>query len=138
MTKLGYRKPRQTDIERCVGKVAAKRFAVLLTSGPCWTIVDDRVVVAVVGVSCPWAGTGEAWAIAGPDIAKYLAAPRLIRELLQHEVHSGAFRRIQSMIDSTNHTNIRFAEYMGFRKESTLKRYGPAGQDYSVMTLEIP
>lgn len=45
------------------------------------------------------------------------------------------FSRIQATIECASKVNLKFAEYLGFKKESILKKFGNKGGDYFMCAI---
>ena len=95
-------------------------------------LVDDKIIF-VCGHTVPWPGMAEAWLLPFDGFENYLDAPRKIGRLNDVLSVMNGLHRLQACIDATIPKNIRFMEYLGFKKEATLANYGPQGQDFVMM-----
>lgn len=90
--------------------------------------------LGAAGVTKVVGGTWEAWAYVTNDWDKYrFQIHRLAKKIFDLHFSSPAVTRIQCQIDSTYPPAVRWAKALGFKVESTMKAYGPEGQNFLMM-----
>lgn len=93
--------------------------------------IRDGKIYACGGVYPMWSGVGQCWMIAAKDYKKYkLNIARYMREVIEVAGNQFGFKRIQGTVRANHHEAVKFLEWMKFKKEGTLRRYGYNGQDH--------
>ena len=120
-------------MERLVGGNGSVRanLAQIGANGPAYTGFLGHDIVFIAGISMLWEGVADAF-IFTTQITKrngiwFSKQCRIKMEQLEHE-HE--LHRIQAAVDAENKTSQRWAEWMGFKSEGLMKRYGPDKKDY--------
>ena len=96
-----------------------------------YTLVDGEEVLAVGGAHIMWFGVGELWVLVSPE-AKRRAAPfaRYTKGVIDSILQEHKLRRMQASIHVEDQPAIRFAEWLGFKNEGVMRKYGVEGDDY--------
>lgn len=97
--------------------------------GPSTTIVDGEEIVACGGIRTLWPRSGEAWGSLsskrkGPELF------RLFRSIIDE--WSFDYDRIQAMTITGWKQGERSLEFLGFKFETVLRKFGPNGIDQSL------
>ena len=102
-------------------------------NGAAFTCVYNGRIVSCGGYELMWAGVAQAWFLCVNDIN-----PLLIKDSKRKflEITKG-ISRVQAPLRSDFPVGVRFAEYMGFKLESVMKRFHPDGTDALMYVLEI-
>jgi len=103
----------------------------------------DGKLLAVCGIHWFWPGVGEAWILQHSRaqdarvtrMAVYRASVQLMKLLI--DKHEAPLQRLQVTVRTDWPDAIRLAEHMGFKLESTMKRYSPDGTD-AYMYAKVP
>jgi RimJ/RimL family protein N-acetyltransferase len=99
-----------------------------------YTGLAEEGVVGAAGLVRVLPGNWEAWAYTTNLFPKYgIQIHRTVKRMINLHFEDPAVRRIQCVVDSKHFFAIRWAEALGLQKEATLKRYGPAGQNFYMM-----
>jgi hypothetical protein len=105
-----------------------------LTSHPqviSFTVLSDRKPIAIVGITMVWSKVGEVWAIFDESICKQpISLTRRMVRLLNHARDVLSFKRLQANVRATDQQSMRFIEFLGFKKEGLMAKYGPDLVDY--------
>jgi RimJ/RimL family protein N-acetyltransferase len=97
---------------------------------PAWTAWYEGRVIACGGIVPFWKGVGEGWFFASPEIAKHkVALVKSVKGLLW-DMEEGGYHRIQAVVLESSRPGRRLVEYLGFKFESILKKYGPGGENF--------
>lgn len=96
---------------------------------PSWSILCDDQLVMCGGFIKPHPGLIEAWAIPGPKFRTHAKlAFRESMDALEWNV-DGSVRRIQAIVIAGHSAGVRWAQHLGFERESVMHRYGRKGED---------
>ena len=80
-----------------------------------------------------WPGVAEGWMVPSNRIERNpIVIGKAGRAVFYHIGPSMQLRRLQFMVRSSHLQAVRFAEFVKFRREATLKEYGPEGDDYHI------
>lgn len=99
--------------------------------GQAWTLRVDDVPVGAAGLLPLWPGVSSAWLLPSAALAQYpksvaVAVVTHTRELIQ----SQGLWRVQCTVQADHVLGRRFVEWLGFEPESTMRAYGPHGEDH--------
>ena len=108
-----------------------KLYADMKLNGRAYTLLSNNLPVACGGYELMWEGVGQAWFLCLETIQPILLreSKKLFLEITKD------LRRVQAPLRSDFTTGERFAKYMGFHKESVMKRYMPDGTDAIMYVL---
>jgi len=103
---------------------------------PSFTLSFNGKFILCGGAVIPWKGLGEVWMLVGteplgPHTKAILKSARLAAQIVHH--HFGV-NRLQTPVRTDQPKWIRFAEVCGFKSEGIMKKYGPEGNDYFMMS----
>lgn len=99
-------------------------------TGPAFTLENDEgEIIGCAGIKTLWPGVGEGWGVPGANIKQYGHEVLAIAAIKLEELLLG-FTRVQCLVREGFETGIRFAEYLGFEHEGTLRKYGVNGETY--------
>lgn len=94
------------------------------------TLLIDGEVAAIMGVVPTWNGVAEATFIPSELFYKYkLSALKKMRMLVELACETYALHRLQANTLSSQPKHGRFLEFLGFKKEATMEKYGPMKQN---------
>ena len=97
------------------------------TYGPGWTLIEDEVVMCF-GVVFLGNGNGEVWGLMSELINKYpVAISKAIKSKLSEMMKD--LKRLQTIIHPDHKKAIRFAKFLGFSYEGTMKKIAVTGDD---------
>ena len=115
---------------------AAPGLELSLRDGWSFTLMRKKKPVLIAGLLPMLPGTAMAWLVASDLIRRYPVAAAascragLARLRLEHKLH-----RVQVFIYPGFPTAIRFAEWLGFQYEGTMKKVSADKQDYYLYAL---
>lgn len=114
----------------------AEQLARQADAGFAYTMLVDKRVAAVGGVARIWPGLAEGWVVASPlartsPVALTKAAIRGIAYTMQ-SLH---LHRLQAHVKTSDKRAVRWAEFLGFKREGTLAKFGADGSDYDVYAM---
>lgn len=100
-------------------------------NGPAFTAYRDDKVIACGGIVMFWAGCGEAWLYTSEEIEENkIWFSRAIKRWLWMLIKNMNLRRVQVSINTEYARSQRWAEWLGFVKESEMPLYGPCGETF--------
>jgi hypothetical protein len=110
--------------------------------GPAWSgFVDDQLAICA-GVIIPWQGLGEAWAAFTPVGRQHpLFCHRSVTRILKDIIRYHRLRRLQADVVLEFSDARRWAESIGFHRESLKPLAGPHGETligYVMFPKETP
>lgn len=108
----------------------------LYAKHPSWSLWCDDKYIASGGVVIPWKGIGDGWMLVGSEplekhgkaLLKYV---RLGIKIV-HE-HLGV-QRVQAVVLASQDKWVRYAAGLGLKTECLMRKYGPDGEDYLMMS----
>ena len=96
-----------------------------------WTAYYQGQPAMSFGFDYKWPGVIEVWMLPGKLAIEHgtiltRAARRLFVKLGPHL----NLRRLQIVVDVNREKAVEWADFLGFKREGVMKRYGPEGHDY--------
>jgi len=99
--------------------------------GMSFTGLLNNKPIAAGGICYLWDGVAEGWILASRDIFKYpIFCAKTIKRRTDLLAKNNKLKRIQTAVKADSDTAIRFAEWLGFKREGLMKNYGPDGADH--------
>lgn len=99
--------------------------------GMSFTGLLNNKPIAAGGICYLWDGVAEGWVLASRDIFKYpIFCAKTIKRRTDLLAKNNKLKRIQTAVKADSDTAIRFAEWLGFKREGLMKNYGPDGSDH--------
>ena len=93
-------------------------------------LVYDKPIAAG-GVFHLWDGVAEGWVLATKDIYKYpIFCAKHIKQRTEIILKANKIKRIQTSVKADCDVALRFAKWLGFKKEGLMESYGPDGSDF--------
>ena len=103
--------------------------------GSSWAGIWRGRVVAAFGMRFYWQGVAEAWMLPGEGIEhNAISLVKGARSLFDIAIERNEIRRLQIAVKVENDTAYKFAKAVGFGVESVMRKFGPEGSDYYLMT----
>ena len=104
-------------------------------SGHAVTAICNGQMVCCFGVNEFWAGVAEAWMLTSShcDVVPVSLSRGAMRYFNQIAI-TLKLRRLQITVDERNIVAIRWARMLKFSREGVLRKYGPSGVDYLMMS----
>ena len=103
-------------------------------AGLAFTLLDNNVPICSGGVIPTWLGNAQGWVISSKRIFKNkIKAARLIKQRTDLLCANNKIWRLQTAVKGNFKIGIRFAEFLGFKKEGLMVGYGPDKTDYYLM-----
>lgn len=91
----------------------------------------DDALLACAGCHLLWEGVAEGWIIVskqGYESPKTVA--RYTGKLFETIMNDNDLWRIQASVSASDITALRFAEWLEFKDEGLMEKFGPDGSDY--------
>lgn len=107
---------------------------VFAIQGWSFAILEDGIVVALVGCVEFWDGVGQVWALVKDNIKNGFGVTKAAKELLERTMEECGYHRIQTFVDMS-YKNRKWARLCGFECEARLERLAPDGSDYWIYKL---
>lgn len=102
-----------------------------LNGGPAYTWMCPEGILACCGVYPLHRGVGIAWCITSPLVRRYPKSfHRYAKRYLTSAIQGMGYKRVHALVDSRFVDSIRWLPRIGLKYETTLKCYGPDGQDF--------
>ena len=99
--------------------------------GLSFTLLADDNIVLCGGITPIWDGVAEGWVISSKRIFQNkIKAARLIKKRTDLLCNNNKIWRLQTAVKANFTIGVRFAEFLGLKKEGLMKMYGPDKTDY--------
>ena len=99
--------------------------------GLSFTLLADNNIVLCGGVTPLWDGVAEGWVIASKRIFEHkIKSVSTIKERLDLLCYNNNIWRLQNSVKENFKTGVRFAEWLGLKKEGLMLMYGPDKTNY--------
>jgi hypothetical protein len=99
--------------------------------GLSFSLLANDQLVCSGGIFPLWDGVAEGWVMASKRIFDYkIKSASLIKRRLNLLCKNNKIVRLQTSVKSNFDTGVRFAEWLGLKKEGLMVHYGPDGSDY--------
>lgn len=103
--------------------------------GMSWAATSRGNVLLVFGLRMPWDGLAELWMIPGDNIKSHaISLVRGAKAVTDTALDNFNLRRLQISVKVGNDTAFKFAKALRFEVESVMRKFGPEGADYYLMT----
>jgi len=99
-------------------------------------VADTGELLGVGGIQIPWPGLGIAWLELFPPARDHVRPlwKTIVATIVGWQIEH-RFIRLQAHVYPNDPAALRTAEKLGFRKESTMRRWGPGGADVDMMVV---
>jgi hypothetical protein len=107
--------------------------------GPAWTLRVGDDVVCCAGLMRLWRGRAHAWLLPSVTMPSY--SKTIVLALVDHLralIHEQQFVRIECHVMKEHQMGRRLVEWLGFKQEAIMERYGPNDEDYVQYALIQP
>lgn len=102
--------------------------ALIHASGPSITGEIDGKIMFCAGIDDLWDGVGNIWLILADDARLHPGVFWALRRILNSRMKD--YRRLSCVVKASWKEAKKFAEWFEFKKEATMKKYGPNGEAY--------
>ncbi len=100
-----------------------------------WAGIGRGKVVTVFGIRHIWHGLAEMWMVPGEGLSKHaISLVRGARAVTDIALQDYGVRRLQICVKVENDSAFKFAKALHFEVESVMRKFGPEGADYYMMT----
>ena len=109
-----------------------RKYAYFLKEFGMWfTGLVNNKPIAAGGVFYLWDGVAEGWVLATKEIYKYpIFCAKHIKQRTEIILKANKIKRIQTSVKADCDVALRFAKWLGFKKEGLMESYGPDGSDF--------
>lgn len=105
----------------------------LQQAGPCYSAFVGNQVIACAGIVEIWTGRAQVWSLLSDQMPQYR---KTIHRAVQQFLAGYRVRRLECIVDPRSAAAVRWARHLGFKYESTMRRYTPGGEDQFMMVRE--
>ena len=99
--------------------------------GLSFTLLKDDEPIVAGGVIPMWQGVAEGWVLSSKQIFDYkIKAAASVKKRLDLLCTNNKIWRLQTSVKEDFKTGIRFAEWLGLKKEGLMTMYGPDKTNY--------
>ena len=113
----------------------ADLMAAQAASGHAITVLLHGTPAACFGSVSIWKGLEEMWCLLEERARKYpLAMTKIAIAYRDYRVIAGNLRRLQLNVRCSDQRAFRWAKTIGFELEAKMRRYGPDGSDFYLMS----
>lgn len=110
-------------------------MAAQAASGHAITVLLHGTPAACFGSVSIWKGLEEMWCLLEERARKYpLAMTKIAIAYRDYRVIAGNLRRLQLNVRCSDQRAFRWAKAIGFELEAKMRRYGPDGSDFYLMS----
>ena len=100
------------------------------------TVLLGKKPIAVWGSVSIWDGVEEAWFITEEFTRRYaVSMTRVAKLFISLRFQEASLHRLQITVRCDDKRAVRWAECLGFQTEGTMKKYGPDGSDFYLMSI---
>ena len=109
-----------------------RKYAYFLKEvGMSFTGLVNNKPIAAGGVFYLWDGVAEGWVLATKEIYKYpIFCAKHIKQRTEIILKANKIKRLQTSVKADCDVALRFAKWLGFKKEGLMESYGPDGSDF--------
>ena len=99
--------------------------------GLSYTLLFNNNPVIAGGIIPIWDGVAEGWVMSSKRVFNYkIRAASAVKKRLDYLCINNNIRRLQTSVKEEFKTGVRFAEWLGLKKEGLMKYYGLDGTNY--------
>ena len=113
------------DASYTENRIDAKVFGLSFT-----LLVDDNPILSG-GIIPLWNGVAEGWVMASKEVHDYkIKSAAAVKKRLDLLCTNNKIWRLQTAVKEEFKTGVRFAEWLGLKKEGLMEKYGPDKTNY--------
>jgi hypothetical protein len=113
--------------------VKAEQYIGVMTEAK--TYLEDFLPKAAIGMQMQWDGRALVWAIVG-DVSHWPLFHKCVKRELESYIKKMNVRRCEMVTELGFEQAARWAEMLGFKQESIMKKYLPHGAD-AIMWVRV-
>lgn len=98
-------------------------------AGPAYSAFVGYDVIACAGIIQMWPGRAQVWSLLSDQMPLYA---RDIHRAVRNYLRAYQVRRLECIVDPRHEAAVRWAEHLGFVKESTMEAYDLHGNDQAM------
>ena len=111
--------------------IARQKAAILSPDSMCWTMFSGDEAIAVVGITVFWNGVAEIWSVISKGMYRSkISFAKSLKRFLYAAIDGFSLSRCQVTVRAGSLVAERWVKFLGFKRESTMKMFGPSGNDY--------
>jgi hypothetical protein len=106
--------------------------------GLSYTLIQDGKILLCFGVTLMWRGVGEFWIMpSDSDELVSISVINHVTQMIDIIIEQFTLNRIHIQVRVANERTLCFINSLGFDKEGLMKKYGPEGGDYFMLSKTI-
>ena len=99
--------------------------------GLSYTLLHDNQPIIAGGIYPLWDGVAEGWVLTSKRVFNYkIKAAAAVKRRLDLLCKNNNIWRLQTSVKEEFKTGVRFAEWLGLKKEGLMHKYGPDKTNY--------
>jgi len=100
------------------------------------SVLKNRKPIAVFGTVNIWHGVEEAWFLLEEQFRKYpYLMTRMGKLFIRLKFQDDSLHRLQITVRCDDNRAVKWAECLGFQTEGVMRKYGPDGADFYIMSI---
>ena len=100
------------------------------------TVMQRGKPIAIWGAVKIWDGVQEAWFVLEEATRRYaLAMTKTAKKFIDLKFQDDSLHRLQITVRCDDKRAFKWAKCLGFQTEGTMKKYGPDGSDFYLMSI---
>jgi len=100
------------------------------------TVLERGKPIGVWGAVEIWSGVQEAWFMLEEATRRYaIAMTKTAKKFIDLKFQDDSLHRLQITVRCDDNRAVKWAECLGFQTEGVMKKYGPDGADFYIMSI---
>jgi hypothetical protein len=96
-----------------------------------YTLLVDNNIILAGGIIPLWPGVAEGWVMSSKRVFDFkIKAAISVKKRLDSLCENNKIKRLQTSVKEKFLTGVRFAEFLGLKKEGLMLHYGLDGTNY--------
>ena len=100
------------------------------------SVVQRGKVLGIFGSSTIWHGLDEAWFLVDEAVRRYgIAMTKVAKKWIALKFQKDKLNRLQITVRCDDVRAYKWAKCLGFQKDGVMRRFGPDGSDFFLMSI---
>ena len=126
----------QPDLEGFDRNELKERIINQSTVGQGITVLHRNKVIGIFGSTPIWQGLEEAWFLVDEAVRRYgIAMTKVAKKFILLKFQEDSLNRLQITVRCTDVRAYKWAKCLGFSDDGVMRRFGPDGSDYFLMSI---